>query len=439
MTDAPSDTPPTPPPPEPPPDHREFAGNTLTDIREPDESIDAERMLNDERPLDNPWDTAATPTDTVDTDKPDLPATSRIDGPEAQTTHETHTPSPGSAQTDDSIITSSDVARQYGELSPEDPRQGQFAELPPTKDNELTDAERMLADETGSNTEHSPNEEYINRAEEVNATIEELGGAEQKNVAVSGGDAHQPHPAEPYAPEAVGDTAIDPQADRDDEHVTPPPDAPQANSNDSGNTEPAHAEQTQPATDAYSGRIDTAPAEPSEDASNGEGQDSATDTLAELDDRLRNYLDQSQVTPAGRGFYDPHDTEMRQAAQDVPPAPGQYTVDMHGNPARVCIGGESLSPDDLGSILEHDPNWNGQPVRLFACETGRGDDGFGQLLADRLNVDVTAPTELAWSEPDGTIYVTSKDVDIFGNPTPTTPHDGNWRTFHPRINESKEA
>ena len=158
-----------------------------------------------------------------------------------------------------------------------------------------------------------------------------------------------------------------------------------------------------------------------------------------LDDRLRSHLDESAGTPGGRAFYEPDDTPMFEAAQDVPPAPGQYTVDMHGDPAAVYIGPDGLSADDLGTMLEHDPTWNGEPVRLFACETGQRDDGFGQQVADRLGLDVTAPTELAWSEADGTTYVTSQaGMDIYGNPIPTIPPDGQWRVFHPRMDSAEE-
>jgi hypothetical protein len=57
-----------------------------------------------------------------------------------------------------------------------------------------------------------------------------------------------------------------------------------------------------------------------------------------LDSRLKTFLDQSERTPAGRAFYEPHDHTMRASAQAVQPDPDRYTVDMHGDPYYVYVG-----------------------------------------------------------------------------------------------------
>ena len=58
-----------------------------------------------------------------------------------------------------------------------------------------------------------------------------------------------------------------------------------------------------------------------------------------------------------------------------------------------------LSADELGTLIESDPGWQGQDVRLFSCETGAtpidGTDPYGQQLADRLGVPVEHQTSLA--------------------------------------------
>lgn len=48
---------------------------------------------------------------------------------------------------------------------------------------------------------------------------------------------------------------------------------------------------------------------------------------------------------------------------------------------------------------------NGQAIRLLSCNTGSLDNGFAQNLANRLNVDVSAPTNYLWAEPNGNYYV----------------------------------
>jgi hypothetical protein len=77
---------------------------------------------------------------------------------------------------------------------------------------------------------------------------------------------------------------------------------------------------------------------------------------AGLDSRLKTFLDQSERTPAGRAFYEPHDYTMRAAAQAVPLDPGRYTVDMHGDPYFVYVGSEEIAPNELADLL--------RPIRI---------------------------------------------------------------------------
>ena len=99
-------------------------------------------------------------------------------------------------------------------------------------------------------------------------------------------------------------------------------------------------------------------------------------------------------------------------------------------------GADPISAGDLGTMLENDPNYHREPVRLFSCETGQGTDPYAQELADRLGVDVSAPDQLAWADMTGSTFVTSmKGQDIYGRPIPNLPPDGQWRVFHPRKGE----
>src|SRR5690606_24170592 len=111
--------------------------------------------------------------------------------------------------------------------------------------------------------------------------------------------------------------------------------------------------------------------------------------------------------------------------------PGFYTLDLHGSPEGAYIGDEELSPADLAALVRADPNWNGEPIRLFSCETGQGEDPFAQYLADELGVTVHAPTELAWGYADGTSIVSSAHCNSDTCEEPTWPPDGMWIQFHP--------
>ena len=155
-----------------------------------------------------------------------------------------------------------------------------------------------------------------------------------------------------------------------------------------------------------------------------------------LSDRLQTHLDNSDVTPAGRSFYEPNDTEMRESAQTVEEIPGHYALDMHGDAHVVVIGDDELSADELGQMLERDANYAGQPITLVSCETGQVDDGFAQQMADRMDVAVTGPTGLAWVDGDGRVHSTDRgDFDEYGVPGP----DSEWITYYPRNDDERNG
>jgi hypothetical protein len=145
------------------------------------------------------------------------------------------------------------------------------------------------------------------------------------------------------------------------------------------------------------------------------------------------YLDAHKLrTTAGEAFYGVDDIDMRRVALSLPPEQGKFTADLHGNAESVNVGGRSLTAHDLASFLESDnSDWSGEPIRLFSCNTGRGEDPFAQKLADRLGVPVTAPTELAWSDIAGNSWSATKTKNAKGDWVSTWPPDGEWVTFNP--------
>ncbi|SDS53797.1 hypothetical protein [Microlunatus soli] len=150
---------------------------------------------------------------------------------------------------------------------------------------------------------------------------------------------------------------------------------------------------------------------------------------------LQEILDDSEPTPAGRSFYPADDQPMREAARTLAQQPGYYVVDIHGTADRAKVGPTWLDADQLAALIRETPDWQGQPVFLMSCDTGRRDDGFAQQLATSLRVDVTAPDKLAWSdfEPGGGAQPYSSDgcLDGFGIPRPIKPPTGTFVTFSP--------
>lgn len=150
--------------------------------------------------------------------------------------------------------------------------------------------------------------------------------------------------------------------------------------------------------------------------------------VKKLPEELGDLFKQSTKTKAGRAFYAPGDDTV-EMAKVLDPQPGKYTIDMHGDPAHVYFGNQQLEPSELAQMLKADPAYKGEPVYLMSCDTGQGVEPFAQKLADEMGVDVTAPTQLGWSGPDGKPFSSSLDPLTGG---PTTPHDGTFTTFSPR-------
>jgi hypothetical protein len=134
--------------------------------------------------------------------------------------------------------------------------------------------------------------------------------------------------------------------------------------------------------------------------------------------------------PGGRAFFAAGDP-LLDTAHLVEAEDGTYTIDMHGMPDGVRIGRDKLTVEHLAALLEADPNWKGQPIRLLACETGSGTNSFAQRLADRLGVPVIAPTGYVGCTEYGTMFVTPRQVDVNGMPA-LSPSTGKMRTFRPR-------
>lgn len=143
----------------------------------------------------------------------------------------------------------------------------------------------------------------------------------------------------------------------------------------------------------------------------------------------------SQSTPAGRAFFNPQDS-VRYMSERLAPLPGVRTYDLHGSSHSVDVWDGSrvvaVEAKEFAEIIRADPDWNGEPIRLFACDTGKGPECFAQQLADELGVDVIAPTELAWSNVRGESWAATGHYNDNGELVTTWPPDGKFVTFFPR-------
>lgn len=100
----------------------------------------------------------------------------------------------------------------------------------------------------------------------------------------------------------------------------------------------------------------------------------------------------------------------------------EYVVVSHGNPDTMLVFGSQFGADAVASIVRERGDWNGTPVRLVSCSTGKGP--FAQNLANILGVPVSAPTDTVWLNPDGSMEVGAEIGDNDGTFVTFLPEEG---------------
>ena len=92
---------------------------------------------------------------------------------------------------------------------------------------------------------------------------------------------------------------------------------------------------------------------------------------------------------------------------------GYFDVIAHGTPNGIQIthNGQHMIVDHrtAARLIQNSDGYNGQAIRLLSCNTGSLDNGFAQNLANKLNVEVYAPTNYLWSTPNGKHFVAGMD------------------------------
>ena len=119
------------------------------------------------------------------------------------------------------------------------------------------------------------------------------------------------------------------------------------------------------------------------------------------------------------------EADLYQYADRVPPIPGMLDVVLHGTKDTFYFfRGETKVEVTHGSLALYILK-SGQPferIRLISCETGAHTKGAAQHLANKLGVDVYAPTEKIHIGEDGSLVI---------GPKPDSPR-GTWVKFEPK-------
>ena len=103
----------------------------------------------------------------------------------------------------------------------------------------------------------------------------------------------------------------------------------------------------------------------------------------------------------------------------IPNSPNDFSIGAHGNLNGVVNKlGRTLTPQQLLSIMYDAGYDDEQPVKIYACDTGKGGtDSFAQKLSNLIGQPVTAPTNL---------------LLIGGNGGHSIANGGAWVTFTPQ-------
>jgi hypothetical protein len=119
---------------------------------------------------------------------------------------------------------------------------------------------------------------------------------------------------------------------------------------------------------------------------------------------------------------------------------GYYDIIAHGNPRKIRI--DTMEPKTgidhrtLAKILKHRKDYNGESIRMLSCSTGKLPDGFAKNLANKMNKEVLAPSDILWSGPNGTFSI--GPGRMVTNPETGKqefvrkfPQNGTWKAFNP--------
>lgn len=140
-------------------------------------------------------------------------------------------------------------------------------------------------------------------------------------------------------------------------------------------------------------------------------------------------------------IFDPNqesNASIVRTAVATPDRKGVWSVWVHSNNEyAISITGKAMYPEELLSILRNNGWKNGQPIVLYACDTGRGNNSFAEKLSQISNGQVVAPTARVWvreSRVQGVWHPASTPKgELKAGPTgkaiPDKSKPGTWRSF----------
>lgn len=106
-----------------------------------------------------------------------------------------------------------------------------------------------------------------------------------------------------------------------------------------------------------------------------------------------------------------------EAIESVKPIKGVYDIKAHGDYDGVKIFDTPVDAQGLANIILRRKDYNGEPIRLLSCNTGRLVKGncIAKELSKLLGVEVIAPDDIIQTSGDGMIHIGTRKNHFSGN------------------------
>lgn len=114
---------------------------------------------------------------------------------------------------------------------------------------------------------------------------------------------------------------------------------------------------------------------------------------------------------------------------------GYFDLIAHGTAATLEVDHNGnkiyINSRTTAKLIKQMPGYKGQNIRLLSCNTGAVTSGFAQNLANKLNVNVSAPTSLLWADKSGKHFVADGKY-VNGILVPDMSKPGYFKTYKPQ-------
>ncbi len=183
------------------------------------------------------------------------------------------------------------------------------------------------------------------------------------------------------------------------------------------------------APDKYRAMYDAAEGDTSQEKINAMRRAQYAEDKEEINARKRAaYAERKErETPAAAStaFLNKND-HLYQYSKNITPIDGYEDIVVHGDTVGFSFkdadGNDSaVTPLEFADILRKSELYHGGNIRLITCEAGKEGAFTAQLLANALDVQVMAPTDLVYVYPDGRMIVSSNGLT----------EDGKWVILRP--------